>query len=167
MRAESGSLEKIVSSTVRITGILFLLIAGLFPGQAQAITCRVTLFAINFGTYMPMTTSNVDITGQIDVRCQSQPGSFTVTIGPGISGDQLARILTTGGPDILNYNLYRDAARTQIWGNGTPPTYVVSGVRTSRGRPTFYNYTVYGRIFANQAPNPGIYNDNLLVTVLF
>lgn len=167
MRAGNGSLETVVTSTVRITSILFLLIAGLFPGQAHAINCRITLFAIDFGTYMPMTPSPVDITGQIDVRCQGQPGSFTVVIGPGVSGNQLARTLTAGGPDILNYNLYRDAARTQIWGDGTPPSFVVSGVRTNRGRPSFYNYPVYGRVFANQTPNPGVYNDNLLVTVLF
>ena len=167
MRTEIGSLGRVATSTVRITITLGLLSAVLFSPQAHAINCRVTLFAIDFGIYMPLTTTPVDITGQIDVRCQAQPGFFTVVIGPGVSGDQLARTLTTGGPDVLNYNLYRDAARTQIWGDGTPPTFVVSGVRPSKGRPTFYNYPVYGRIFANQAPNPGIYNDNLLVTVLF
>jgi len=167
MRAGNGLLETIVASTVRITSILILLIAGLFTGKAHAINCRVTLFAIDFGVYMPMTTTHVEITGRIDVRCQAQPGSFTVVIGPGISGDQLARTLSAGGPDVLNYNLYTDAARTQIWGDGTVPTFLVSGVRPTSGRPTSYNYPVYGRIFANQGPNAGIYNDNLLVTVLF
>lgn len=167
MRTGRGSIKRFATRAVRIASILCLLIAIFAPGNAYAISCRVTLFAIDFGTYMPLTTSPVEISGQIDVRCQAQPGSFTVVIGPGISGNQLARTLTAGGPGILNYNLYRDAARTQVWGDGTPPTFVVSGVRTSRGRPTTYNYPIYGRIFANQAPNPGIYNDSLLVTVLY
>ena len=68
---------------------------------------------------------------------------------------------------MLNYNLYQNAARTLIWGDGSPPTVTVSGVRTTRGRPTFYNYPIYGRIFANQSPNPGAYVDNIVVTVLF
>lgn len=134
---------------------------------AYAIQCRVTVSAINFGTYMPMSTADVDVLGQVQVRCQAQPGSFAVTIGPGMSGNQLARTLSAGGATALDYNLYRDAARTQIWGDGTPPTFVVSGVRPSTGRPTFYDYTIYGRIFANQAPEPGQYTDSLVVTVLF
>ena len=139
----------------------------LLPVTAQAINCRISLGPINFGLYMPLTAVPVDVVGQFDVRCQAQPGTFAVIIGAGISGDQLTRTLSAGGATILNYNLYRDAARTQIWGDGTPPTFMVTGVRTGQGRPTNYNYPVYGRIFANQAPNTGIYSDNLLVTVLF
>ena len=139
----------------------------LLATPAHAIRCKVTVGPINFGLYMPQTPVPVDVIGQFEVRCQAQPGPFSVIIGPGISGNQLVRTLTSGGANQLNYNLYRDAARTQIWGDGTPPTFVVSGVRPDRGRPTFYNYPVYGRIFAGQTPNPGIYTDNLVVTVLF
>jgi spore coat protein U-like protein len=137
------------------------------PLAAHAINCRISLGLINFGLYMPLTAVPVDVVGQFDVRCQAQPGTFAVIIGAGISGDQLARTLSAGGADVLNYNLYRDAARTQIWGDGTPPTFMVTGSRPGPGRPTSYSYPVYGRIFANQAPNTGLYSDNLLVTVLF
>jgi spore coat protein U-like protein len=153
--------------SIKTASLIGCALAVLAPQSAHAITCRITVTPINFGIYGPSTPSHLDIIGQFDVRCQAQPGSFTVTIGPGISGDQLARTLSAGGSNILNYNIYRDAARTQIWGDGTPPTFVVSGVRTTKGQPTTYNYPVYGRIFANQGPNAGIYNDNLLVTVLF
>jgi spore coat protein U-like protein len=139
----------------------------MLPVAAHAINCRISLGPINFGLYMPLTAVPVDVVGQFDVRCQAQPGTFAVIIGAGISGDQLARTLSAGGADVLNYNLYRDAARTQIWGDGTPPTVMVTGSRPSQGRPTSYSYPVYGRVFANQAPNTGIYSDNLLVTVLF
>lgn len=145
-----------------------LLLAGLLTAPAShAIQCRVSVVPINFGIYMPWSPTPVDVVGQINVRCMAQPGSFTVIVGPGISGNQLDRTLAAGGTNTLNYNLYVDAARTMIWGDGTLPTSTVSGIRSSRGRPTFYNYPVYGRIFAAQPANPGNYTDNLVVTVLF
>lgn len=139
----------------------------LYADTTLAINCRIRLTPVNFGAYIPLTQTPVDVIGQINVRCQGQPGTFAVLIGPGLSGDQSARTLTAGGADVLNYNLYIDAARSQIWGNGNPPTFTVTGTRNRRGRPSRYNYPVYGRIFANQAPNPGAYADNLLTTVLF
>jgi len=114
-----------------------------------------------------MTPTPGDVVGDLMVRCQAQPGSFSVMVGTGISGDQTARTMSAGGASLLFYNLYRDPARTEIWGDGTPPTFMVSGVRASKGRPTTFNLPVYGRIYANQAPDSGVYNDNLLVTVLF
>ena len=139
----------------------------IWPGVATAIQCKLTVSPINFGVYMPMTPAPVDVVGQITVRCQAQPGTFSVLIGPGLSGDQTNRAMSAGGAGLLYYNLYRDAARIEIWGDGTPPTFTQSGTRTQKGRPTFVNLPVYGRIFANQAPDTGVYNDNLLVTVLF
>lgn len=155
------------ASSLKLFALTGFALSCMLPDVAQAIQCRITVSPISFGIYMPLTPTSVDVIGQFDVRCQAQPGSFTIIVGPGISGDQLARTLSAGGPDLLDYNIYTDAARTQIWGDGTPPTFLMSGVRPSAGRPTFYNYPIYGRIFANQAPNAGIYNDNLLVTVLF
>ena len=140
---------------------------ALVPEDASAIRCRISVGPINFGTYMPLTTSHVDVIGQFEVRCQAQPGTFAVVLGPGVSGDQTSRTLVSPIGESLFYNLYRDAARTQIWGDGTPPTFTVTGERTSGGRPTFYNYPVYGRIFANQAPNAGQYSDGVVATVLF
>ena len=154
-------------SSLRSISLAGIAIALLVPDLAHAINCRVTLVAMNFGIYTPLTTTHVDVMGQIDLRCQAQSGSFTVTISAGTSGDHTARTMLSATSDILNYNLYRDASRTQIWGDGSPPTFVVSGVRPNRGRPTTYNYPIYGRVFANQAPNAGIYNDDPLVTVLF
>jgi spore coat protein U-like protein len=153
--------------SLRSISLAGIAIALLVPDLAHAINCRVTLVAMNFGIYTPLTTTHVDVMGQVNLRCQAQPGSFTVTISTGVSGDHTLRTMLSATADILNYNLYRDASRTQIWGDGSPPTFTVSGVRPNRGRPTTYNYPIYGRVFANQAPNAGIYNDDPLVTVLF
>lgn len=155
----------------RLSARSLLLIAAtaisFLPDLAHAINCRVTIGAMNFGLYTPLTPTHLDVMGQVTVRCQAQPGSFTITMGPGISGDQMARTMLSAGSALLYYNLYRDAARSQVWGDGAPPTFVVSGIRSSQGRPTHYSYPIYGRIFANQAPDPGLYSDNPIVTVLF
>lgn len=141
--------------------------AVLFPGDASAINCQIRLNPIDFGIYRPLQVAPLDVIGTITVRCMAQPGSYGVTIGPGGAGDFLARTLTNGAGGVLMYNLYRDPARAQIWGDGSPSTFIVAGARTSPGRPTVTDHPVYGRIFAGQAPDPGTYVDNLLVTVLF
>ena len=146
-----------------------LLVAGLLlsPAVAQAINCQVTVSPLVFGLYMPGQSSPLDAVAEISVRCMARPGNYAVTIGPGFSGNQLMRTLLAGPGDALNYNLYRDAGRTQIWGSGVLPTFTVTGSRLRVGRPTVTTHSLYGRVFSDQFPNPGTYSDSLLVTVLF
>ncbi len=148
-------------------GAALVAIALLLPGIANAINCTITLNPLPFGMYTPSMSVHLDSVSDITIRCVAQPGTYAVSIGAGLSGDQLLRTLLVGGGDILNYNLFRDPARTQIWGDGTPPTFVVTGARTGVGRPSINVHPLYGRVFSGQTPNPGNYADNLLVTVLF
>ena len=139
----------------------------LAPGFVNALNCTITLTPLAFGLYRPGTSIPLDAVANITVRCVAQPGTYAVTIGPGLSGNQLSRTMQAGAGEFLNYNLYRDAAHTQIWGNGTPPTFTVTGSRPRVGQPTINVHPLYGRVFENQLPDPGTYADNLLVTVLF
>jgi len=139
----------------------------LLPCLAHGINCQLTVTPLVFGIYNPGQTAPLDAVGNITVRCMAQPGTYEVTIGPGISGDQLARTLLAGPGASLNYGRYRDAGRSQVWGDGTPPTFTVTGSRPSVGRPTVDVHSLYGRVYPNQYPDPGTYNDSLLVTVLF
>ena len=136
-------------------------------GPAQAINCRIWVGSLQFGTYIPLSPTPQDVFGLMIVRCVGQPGTFEITIGAGQSGNQLARAMANGTGGTLVYNIFRDAARVQIWGDGVPPTFTVTGTRTRRGRPSWYLYPMYGRVFANQAPQPGIYVDDPLLTILF
>lgn len=167
MQAGGGSVSSINAKNQYglLAGIALIIL--LLSPPTFAMNCKATISPLVFGTYMPMRTSHLDVTGQIDVRCQAQPGSFSIVLSPGSSGDPLDRVMIAGVGDILSYNLFLDAARTQIWGDGSPPTLFASGSRTSAGRPSFHTFPVYGRIFANQAPDTGTYADNIVVTVLF
>jgi spore coat protein U-like protein len=70
-------------------------------------------------------------------------------------------LLKSGGADIVNYNLYLDAAKTQIWRDGT------GGSLT--WRPTGNgSHTIYGKAPAGQtAPGAGSYTDTVVITINF
>lgn len=167
MQATASTLKRFAARRNASIVLLVGLCALLLPLEASAINCRATIAPLVFGTYMPMTAVNLDVAGNISIRCMGQPGSFSVLIGPGISGDQTDRTLVGTAAGVLHYNLYLNAGRGQIWGDGNGPTFTASGVRSGNGRPTNYDYPIYGRIFSNQDPAPGTYSDNVLVTLLF
>ena len=116
---------------------------------------------------MPGRPNNLDATGLMIVRCVGRPGSFSVLMGPGSSGDQANRTMFSGPTNTLSYNIYQNAARTLIWGDGTPPTVTQSGIRNNNGRPSWFFYPYFGRLFAGQSPNSGFYTDSIVTTVLF
>ena len=145
------------------TGVLFLMLGS---GSAWAANCQTTVTPLDFGIYNPGSTAPLDVAGNIDVRCMRGPGSFFVTISPGVNGGFFPRQLASG-PYLMQYNLYADPARSLIWGDGTGGTSVNSGSKPSAGRPVEFSFPVYGRIFPRQSVGAGVYADSLLVTVVF
>ena len=69
------------------------------------------------------------------------------------------------GTEALSYNLYLDAARTKIWGNGTG----VSQVYTNANPPNNRNVTVtiFGRVPAQQDVSAGAYSNTIIATINF
>jgi len=65
------------------------------------------------------------------------------------------------GPALIDYALYRDAARTEVLDDST-----VRIGATSTG--VAQSFDVYGRVFAGQNPKPvGTYTDTVVATVSF
>ncbi|RYZ11666.1 MAG: spore coat U domain-containing protein [Comamonadaceae bacterium] len=60
------------------------------------------------------------------------------------------------------YQLFRDPARTQVWGAAAQGL-AVAGTGTGLAQA----YTVYGRVPAQATPAPGIYSDRIVVTVTY
>jgi spore coat protein U-like protein len=150
---------------------------ALMPSTSQAaMNCTVTVSGVAFGTYDPVPTSPDDSTGTITVRCVhtgrggADSTNYTVTLSTGGGLSYAPRKLSAGAAT-LNYNLFRDAGRTQIWGNGTGGTTIITGnikVGPGAGNNTrTVNHTVYGRIPAQQDPDAGNYADSILVTLTF
>jgi spore coat protein U-like protein len=143
-----------------------LLVLALAAGTADAaLRCRVSTVPMDFGVYSPLDASPLDTVGTVSARCQGGTGLIRFHLSPGNSGDAGARLLFNGTSQ-LPYNIYLDAPRTRIWGDGTGGTSEALRIQTRRGR-TEHSVTAYGRIPAGQDAAAGAYSDDIVVTVIF
>jgi spore coat protein U-like protein len=117
-----------------------------------------------FGLYDPTSSSNADATTGISVTCTIGTPYNVGLSGGTTTGGSVAQRKLQGlvGANKLNYNLYRDASRTQVWGE-TILTDTVVGLGT--GFST--THTVYGRITAGSAASIDVYSDTITVTVTY
>ncbi len=69
------------------------------------------------------------------------------------------------GIDQLFYNLYLDAGRTIIWGNGSAGTqaYIIKNPPNNQD----INVPIFGRVPALQNAGEGAYSDTITVTLMF
>ena len=122
--------------------------------------CTISADGVNFGSYDASLNQDSDSAGNISVNCDSG-AAYTLALSAG-GGSYTTRVMNNGA-FALNYNLYTDAARTFVWGDGSGATATVGG----SGTGTATNIAVYGRIPARQHPHVGSYSDNIVVTVSF
>ncbi|MFC7048733.1 Csu type fimbrial protein [Emcibacter nanhaiensis] len=133
-------------------------------------TCSVSVDDVTFGTY-DFLAGSLDAASNVEVTCSALVVgvnfNYTVEADGGLSADMTNRHMSNGA-DTLHYNLYADAARTQIWGDGTSGTTVIAdGYPLEILIPVTKNYPVYGRIPGGQVTPPGFYSDTLTVTVTY
>jgi spore coat protein U-like protein len=124
----------------------------------------VSTVGVNFGAYDVFNTSPTDSTGSITYSCTSLLGTITINLSKGSAPTYFPRQMRNG-TDTLNYNLYLDAARVSVWGDGTGGTSrygPVSPPLLSR-----VTVTIYGRIPARQNVRVGSYTDTITVTINF
>jgi spore coat protein U-like protein len=136
-------------------------------------SCTVSATGPVFGIYNPLSGAALDSNGSVIVTCTRLGAggnrfNGTVTLSPGASGTFAARTMRAGAPT-LNYNLYLDAAYTQVWGDGTASTFDWTfAMRLTRRNPTQQvTGIVYGQIAARQDVAPGSYVDTIVVTVTY
>jgi spore coat protein U-like protein len=120
--------------------------------------CTVSTTSLTFSVYDVFSTLSEDITGTITVRC-SPAVPYVLSLSTG-GGSYTSRVLENGG-FTLNYNLYTDAARVTVWGDGS------AGTATLNGDAEEATYTVYGRVPARQNVHVGEYTDTLIATVTY
>lgn len=150
-----------------------LFVAGLFfSTNAQAVySCNVNTSGLTFGQYRPFNITAQENNGNIAVSCSLLQivgllVSYEIRLSAGQTGSFSNRQLRSGASN-LNYNLYRNAARTEVFGNGTAgTTYIADGYLLSIGVIS-RNYAVYGRIPAAQNVRAGTYTDTITITVTY
>lgn len=150
--------------TALVCGLLALFFSG--RAHAQVSACTVSATGVAFGIYDPTSPAATLSSGTVAVSCTVPSGHNPVTIAlsTGSSGSFASRTLSSG-TDTLNYNLYLDAAYTQVWGDGTGGS-VTDTQYVTHGQPAF-NATVYGVMPAMQSPGAGTFSDTITVTVSF
>ena len=131
----------------------------LVAARAEA-DCAISTTPVAFGTYNVFSATPRDANGTVQINCTPRE-DIQVTLSRGSSSVFNPRTLRSG-TNIVNYNLFRDAARTQIWGDGTAGTFTVTG---NNVRNT--TLTIFGRVPALQDATIGNYSDTIVATVIF
>ena len=131
--------------------------------------CAVTSNPLAFGNYTPNSGA---LTGNTTIKVNCTKGSaFTVSLNAGTTtGGTVAQRLMTDGTNTLQYNLYKDAGLSTIFGDGSGG----SATQTDNGKgmspASAWSYTVYGSLpdsATNQDAPPGSYTDKITVTVSY
>lgn len=130
--------------------------------------CSITTTPLNFPV-VDAGLARVDVvsTGTISATC-TQGAAYTLSLdeGQGFGGNPARREMKRdNGVGLLGYDLYVDAAHTQLWGDGSRGTVTVSG--TGLGVTTRRNHTVYGVLPAQIVQLDGTYRDQVTVTVTY
>jgi spore coat protein U-like protein len=153
---------------VRLPLLVTALLAAAMPGLAQRCS-SINVSGIGFGGFNPIANQTLDTVGTVSVTCTGTAGQRVQLRIDTSSCGAANRAMTLGGLQIA-YNVYVDAARQMIWGDGTGGTSEISDSFTLHSTSETHVYTIYGRIFGSQntvsaGPAPHTYSDNLTVTV--
>lgn len=132
--------------------------ALLLPVLPAAAACSVEADPLSFGSIDPLLSVATDSAASLRVACEADT-EYAIAIGSG-AGSFAARRMHAGA-EALDYQLYVDASRVGVWGDGTQGSQTVSG---SAG-PTGQLHTVYGRVPAQRQAVPGLYADVVVITV--
>ena len=138
---------------------------GLAPALGHAATCTTGSVDVAFGNVKSMAPNDQNTVGTVSVTCTSvgvETVNFSLGLSTGRSGTFVRRQMQFGAQAQYDYQLYLDAARTQVWGDGTGGSQLLRGSMNLRGNTVRQDFAVYGRVFARQAILVGNYADNLL-----
>lgn len=125
--------------------------------------CTIAVDDLNFGSFTNLALAyDAQVNGT--VTCTGiAPISVEIDQGTGGSSTFATRQMGYEG-ETIDYNLYRDPARTEILGDGTGGTFPI-GFTSSGGTDTF---TIYASTVPGQVAKPsGIYTSDLVATITF
>lgn len=143
--------------------------------------CTLSAAGINFGNYATGPGAPpVSATGTISVTCPSNlPYKVSLNTGTALQDTVLGpngpspnqRAMTFSNNARLGYELYKDAARSAIWGDSdTANTYSNGSSQSGTGTGATQSLTVFGFVPGGQsisAPTNANGTDTITVTLLF
>jgi spore coat protein U-like protein len=134
------------------------------PFAAQG-ACSLTSTSIAFGNYDVFSPAPLDTLGQIVFRCSNNDRNVSISLDKGGAASFSSRRMLNGS-NSLSYNLYMDAARTVIWGDGTSGTQNLF-VQNPQPNNQDISVPIYGRIPSGQGAPVGAYINTLTATINF
>ena len=124
--------------------------------------CSVTATDLAFGNYDATSGTPDDAQSAVTATCTSgETYDIGLDVGTGTGATYAVRRMTNGA-NTLNYSLFRNAGRTNVWGESIGVDTVAG---TGNGSPQ--NIDVYGRIPVGQYVAAGAYSDSILVTLTY
>ncbi|HEY0634125.1 MAG TPA: spore coat U domain-containing protein [Gammaproteobacteria bacterium] len=151
------------------------LLALLWLSQlAQAAgSCAVAISNLTFPGYDVFNLAPTDTTGAVLVTCTDDglPGvlniDISLTLSAGSSGTVSGRQMVQAGvSERLDYNLFRDAAATLLWGE-TPgiDDYQIHKLKVPKNGSVQSTLSIFARIPPGQDVSAGGYSDSLVLTI--
>lgn len=131
------------------------------PVSVQVVTsCTVSATPMAFSGVLAFLDR--DATATVQLNC-SPNTAFRVDLDDGLNASATSRrVRSLTSANTLDYEVYRDAARTSRWGTG-----VASNVAGNSGASGTVMLTAYGRLQGGPGLFLGQYSDTLTVTVSF
>ncbi|HZH44210.1 MAG TPA: spore coat U domain-containing protein [Lysobacter sp.] len=126
----------------------------------HAAACGVSVTPLTFGTINPLDRVPVESVATVTVSC---PGAAAYTVSASAGGGEFVERRMSNGANALAYQLYTDPGHSQVWGDGSTGTAVISGLGDAGGSV----HHVYGRVPAQPLAVPGAYADVLTVVVTY
>ncbi|UFS62424.1 spore coat U domain-containing protein [Sulfurimonas sp. HSL-3221] len=114
---------------------------------------------LSFGDYDPNTGTGLSAESTFNIRCTKNT-DYTLALDAGGNSDRTMSGSATN-TDTLAYELYQDAAHSQVW----DATNTVTG--TATGFASDITQTVYGNIPSSQDVLPDSYTDTVTITVSY
>lgn len=127
--------------------------------------CTITFNNINHGTVTTLASNNDAASVGDNITC-SFADSYSIALNVGTGGGTFATRTLANGGNTLNFNVYSDAGRTTVWGDGSAGAPALVGMATGGGTPN--DLTVYSRVLGGQTGKPeGTYSSTITATATF
>lgn len=157
----------------RLEAFAALVLALAATPAAAATSCSASDMSMSLGVYDGFNAAPTDSSAVLVVTCARDGGpattAVTMAIGPSLNtGGTASRALKHAtAPDLLAYNLFRDASRLLVWGNTPGTNTLTQSVTVPNKSSTTLTFTLFGRIDPLQDARAGSYSDRLTITLNF
>lgn len=144
--------------------------------------CTIETRPLDFGVFDALAETAVDAIAQVIYTCGGGDGgggrgggrgggggggpqSIRIEMNQGLGSSSQERQMTSASFDVLVYDIYLDATRRTVWGDGTRGTDYYTDSNPPSGTPVIV--PAYGRIFRGQDVAAGQYVDSVAVRIQF